>query len=383
MKKVLQVVSALRTGGAERVAVELAAGLQARGWRSEIAVVSLQEHRSGTPFDEPLRTEALRRGIFVRDLAFPSIRDRAARKRVGKLLREGEYALLHAHNRTVDWQLAFLSRLSGIPFVYTRHLPYGDLSGREKALYLGAALTARKVIAISKTVEAHLLSSEKTPARKIRLIENGVDVERIKPLGEDERKAKRKELGLGESDFAWLLAARLARQKGQKYLLEAFARLPAGSRSVLLLAGEGPDETELKTLAQSLSLGERVRFLGLRRDVPELLGAADGFACASLSEGLPLAIIEALAAGLPIVAPRLSSIEDLEARGAIRFFGEKHGAWASAHDPAEIAKAVLEIEKNPIPAPLLIQTRDSVRRKYAVDAMVEAHERLYREILGV
>src|SRR6185503_332310 len=120
--------------------------------------------------------------------------------------------------------------------------------------------------------------------------------DRFRPAEPAARARKRAELGWADGDFVWICAARLVPVKGHRFVLEAMACPEIPSRARLALAGDGPLAAELGAQAASLGLGDRVIFLGGRKDVPELLGAADGFLSGSLSEGHPLSLLEAMAA---------------------------------------------------------------------------------------
>jgi glycosyltransferase involved in cell wall biosynthesis len=135
-------------------------------------------------------------------------------------------------------------------------------------------------------------------AKRIRVIPNGVDTSRYRPDA-DARDRVRRELGLGDQ-FVWLAAGRLMWKKDFPTLLRA---LPGG---VLLIAGTGPQEAELSALAP-----ENVRFLGQRQDIPELMAAVDAFALSSVVEGLPMALLEAAASGLPCVATDAGGVREV------------------------------------------------------------------------
>lgn len=378
--RILQVTGPLLAGGAERVALEIAAGLRARGWACEMATIAERE----TALDEPLREEAEQRDVIVHRLVLPSIRDgRAVRSLLG-FLRDNEYELLHAHNRPRDWQSVALGKLAGVTSLYTRHLPYRDLSRSQRVLYLTAARTAARVVAVSETVASHLRRVEKTPERRLTVIPNGVDTARFRTPSGEERAEARRRWRIDEGGFAWVVAARLAAQKGLGFLIEAFARVPPESGSRLLIAGEGPERAALERQVEASGLGERVRFLGQIRDVASLLWAGDAYACASLAEGHPVALLEAMATGLPVLAPRIPSIEEIAGARAPLFFGPRlERGWAEEHDPADLAHALEFVEREGSPSDARrAAIRVPVVARYSLEAMLDAHEALYREVLG-
>jgi glycosyltransferase involved in cell wall biosynthesis len=201
------------------------------------------------------------------------------------------------------------------------------------------------------------------------------------PTAEDRARA-RAELGWRDGDFGWIVAARLHDQKGHTYLLRAIAQLPPESRARFALAGEGPLEAELEAEAKELGLGDRVHFLGPRRDVPALLGAADGYACSSMQEGHPLSLLEAMSVEIPVVAPRLPSIEEIALDGTPVFYGPAIDGWATAHDPSAMAEALLSVERDAARAKETARAaRPHIARLYSLDAMLRNHEDVYRGLM--
>lgn len=374
--RVAQVVSSLGVGGAERAALEIAAGLRGRGWEGELVVV--RRERAAGRGAEPLRAEARRRGVPLRELSLSSVRRRAERAAVTRFLSARGYQLVNVHNRPCDWQLVLLGRRAGVRVLYTRQLPYADASRRQRALYFAAARVAPAVVAITHAVADHLRRVERTPRRKIHVIPDGVDVERYRPPSDAERVRARAALDVEPGSFVWLAAARLVPQKGHAFLLRALARLANGLRTVLL-AGAGSEEARLRALARELGLGQRVRFLGARSDVRELLWAADGYVCTSLGEGQGISLVEALATGLPLVAPRLACIEEIAPPRGVWWFGPRQGDWAAAHDEGAIAAALRHVED--LDARDATCARRHVVERYSVARMLDGYERLYRELL--
>lgn len=382
-RKVFEVVGSLAVGGAERVAVEVAAGLADRGWQTELLVAAARHDAGGTIYEKSIQAEAEKRGVRVHQIAFGGVGDSEGRKRLVRLLRDENVDLLHAHNRPVDWQIVAISRLVSVPAIYTVHLPYTFDNARQRAIYVTAGRTVPKVVCVSKAVARQVESSELVPASKIRVIYNGIRMELFKPATPSDRAAKRAELGWSDSDFGWICAARLHPQKGHSYLLEAMARLPADSRSRLALAGEGPLEAELHALHAKLDLGERVKFLGPRRDVPALLGAADGYACSSMQEGHPLSLLEAMAVELPVVAPRLPPVVEIATAHSPVLFGPDIEGWATSHDPDAMARALLEVERDREGHKERARAaRKHVAEAFSREAMLDQHEALYETILA-
>ncbi len=145
---------------------------------------------------------------------------------------------------------------------------------------------------------------------KVSVIPNSVDLKRYNQVMD--RKAIRSELGLSPEHQVFAVVATFKKQKGHRYLIEATAAVISQFPDIrLLLIGDGELRDELKAQTQALSLNEHVHFLGLRTDVPKLLGASDYFVLPSLWEGLPVSLIEAMAAGIPVIATQVSGTKDV------------------------------------------------------------------------
>ena len=172
--------------------------------------------------------------------------------------------------------------------------------------------------------------------------------------------------------------ARLDDQKGHRHLIDALAILaPRRPNLVTLLAGEGPLEQSLRAQCAALGLDHRVRFLGYRRDVPELLEAADIVVLPSLYEGLPLVAIEALAAGRPMVATEVDGTPEV-------VIHEKTGLLAPPANPAALAAAIERLLDNPaLASRLASEGRKFVGENFALQRQIEQTVALYSELTGL
>jgi glycosyltransferase involved in cell wall biosynthesis len=164
------------------------------------------------------------------------------------------------------------------------------------------------------------------------VIANAVDTDVFRP-DDDLRAEARRALDLGADDLMVLSVGRMTPQKGQHTLLHALAS-PELSSVRLLLVGRGSRQDYLQALAAELGLSDRVRFLGTRGDVPQLMRAADLFALPSLHEGFGLVLVEALASGTPVVASRVGPVPDIVLEG-------ETGILVEANDAAGLTKAIV------------------------------------------
>jgi len=380
MKKVVEVVGSLAVGGAERVALEVAAGLAERGWRTEMLVAGPED--PDTRFEKSIATESEKRGVPVHHVPFTGVTSTDSVRGLAKWLRANDVGIVHVHNRPQDWQVVAVCRALRIPVFYTVHLPYTHDRLRQRLLYVALGRSVKKVVCVSKAVADQVRRVELVPEKKLHVIYNGIRMDVFTPPTAQARKDGRAELGWGDDDFGWIMAARLHDQKGHSYLIDAIARLPDDSRAKFALAGDGPLEAELKAQAEKLKLDHRLQFLGPRRDVPVLLGAADGYACSSMQEGHPLSLLEAMAVELPVVAPRLPSIEEIAMDGTPVFYGPSIEGWAQSHDPDQMAEAFVKVERDAANARARAKAaRSHIAEQYSLDAMLSHHEEVYDQLM--
>jgi len=204
------------------------------------------------------------------------------------------------------------------------------------------------------------LESEGVPSARISVIPNGVSLDRFAP-----RLAPRPVSTV-------LTVANLRTEKAHEILLAAAAALAPTYRALhFKIVGDGPRMNELRALAATLGIADRVSFLGHREDVPALLAEADAFVLPSRSEAFPNGAIEAMAAGLPVVASAVGGLLDLIEPG-------RTGLLVPPDDPRALADAIASLVDAPATAGALgAAARDEVSRRYSFDRMVRAFEDLY------
>ena len=224
-------------------------------------------------------------------------------------------------------------------------------------------------VAVCGAVAERHVAAHAVPRRKIQVIPNGVDITLFRP-DSALRAAWRERVGANDG-FVWVAAGRLMWKKDYPSLLRAFAALGGGE---LLIAGTGPQEGELRALAGELKVGPR--FLGRVEDMPGLLNAADGFVLSSVVEGLPVALIEAAACGLPAVTTSAGGAGEAVIDGSSGFV-------VPPGDSAALAGAMRRL-CNMSPASrgeMGRRARQHAQERFDIGRVAERWDRLYRDLL--
>jgi glycosyltransferase involved in cell wall biosynthesis len=207
-------------------------------------------------------------------------------------------------------------------------------------------------------------------------IPNGIDTARFRPPPEfDAGEVKRELLG---GDYRMVTnVARLVPQKGQSYLVEAAARVVEGRADVrFALVGDGPLRSEIMDQASALGISDKVVITGIRADVPRILAASDVFVLSSLWEGMPLSLLEAMAAGSPAVATDVGGVAEVLDHGAL-------GTMVPPGDPAALAVAIAGCLDHPESAGERAREAQSfAEQKYGMQTMIRKWEQVYLHELG-
>jgi glycosyltransferase involved in cell wall biosynthesis len=306
---IAHVLSSLQIGGGERVALDLAQGQASAGHR--LMVVSL-----APPPDGPLAIEFGKRGVAVHRVAKRRGVDPTLPVRLAALFRRERVDVVHTHNRLPLIYGALAGKLGGAVVVHTRHGP-GRGTRRETWLRRGAGRFLDAYVAVSAELAELARALRDCAPRKLSVIENGIDVPRFAP-DPAARVATRSALGIPER--AWVVGSvgRLAPEKDYPLLVRAAAPL-LGPEAHLVIVGDGSEAAAVRAEVAARKVEPFVHLPGATPDVPRYLSALDAFAFASRMEGLPLGALEAMAAGLPVVATAVGGLPGLIAEGVNGF----------------------------------------------------------------
>ena len=375
---VLALVDHLVGGGAERFAVDLACSLPPEEFRRTICV-------SRMPRDWRSLSPAVGIGLEIARLRAAGVGIVPLHRGVhfdfwrwGPLLRRlPSVDVLHAHQVGSNCWGTALGTLTGVPAIVAHEQTWSFRGGSVRKL-LDRHLIGRfadRFVAVSELDRRRMVSVEKVPEHKVLLVRNAI-VSRS-PSGHDVRA----ELGIGPREPVFVALARLHPQKTLHVLIEALAivrREVPGAR-VLIAGGplEGNAEADrLRALVVRLGLADAVHLLGRRDDVPDLLAAADAGVLSSAYEGTPLAILDYMEAGLPVVSTDVGGVKEFVEDGV-------HGLLVPPGDPQALAGALLRVVGDAAgSARMGAAGRARRREQFDYDATLDRFRRLYLELLA-
>jgi len=363
--RLLHVIVSLGIGGAERLVVSAATRLPRGEFESVICCLA-----------EPglLAGEAQRAGVRVVCVGdFPGVRHPLAFARLVRLIRAERPDVVHTHLQAANLYGRCAALIAGAPaIVATEHNVYASKAARYVAVERWLARRSDALVAVSEEVRRFLASQLALDASAIRVIHNG-----IAPAMPTERglAALRQRLAFVGGRPLIGVVASLTAKKGHEHLLRALAALrDRGVGCVAVFAGDGPERSRLQSMAATLGLANDVLFLGNWRPAAEVFALLDVFVLPSVVEGLPLALLEAMAAGVPVVATTVGGVPEVIAHGV-------NGLLVPPASPPALADAIASLAGS---AALRQQLRERGRATVAAgfteERYLAALAALYREL---
>ena len=367
--RILFLSTSMGMGGADSQLLSAAHGMRSRG--HEVRIVSLTQLG-------PMGLEAQRAGIPTESLDMRrGVPDPRGLVRLVRLVRAWRPDVLHSHMVHANLMARVLRVITPVPvMVSTIHNIYEGGRLRMAAYRLTNALVDHVTI-VSQAAADRFVRDRIVPKSLLTVIPNGVDTEQFRRIPRELGHSLRQSLGL-EQEFVWLAVGRFEIAKDYPNMLRGFSRVRERfPHAILLLVGRGSLQSETERLAQSLDLGSGVRFLGVRDDVVQVMSAADGYVMSSAWEGMPMVLLEAAAAGLPIVTTRVGGNHEVVRDG-------ESGFVVPPRDHEALGRAMLQLME-------LSETerrsmgdrgREIIRAHYGLNRVVERWEELYRDVLA-
>ncbi|MEI8381230.1 MAG: GT4 family glycosyltransferase PelF [Planctomycetota bacterium] len=350
--RVCHVSLTLKTGGLERLLADIA-----------------RHHDEGCTPEFLALTEVGRFAEIIRDAGCtvhrlnPSGRFGQLKQMV-QLFRRGQYDVVHTHNTYPHLYASIAARLAGVPVVVnTRHGQRAGHGWKSRTQFRWASHLVDRIIAVSDDAARLCVDADGVKPRKVIRIWNGIDIDDFQFTGPITTPVA-------------ISVARLSAEKDFPSLLQAMA---IAVREVpdlkLKLVGDGPERPRLEQLTDELGLRAHVEFLGERKDVPELLSQAGFFVTASLTEGISLTLLEAMAVGLPVVATSVGGNSEI-------VDAPQTGRLVPPADPDKLAAAMVAMCHEKTQWPAMGQAgRRRVEEHFEVRRMVSDYEDLYRQLL--
>jgi glycosyltransferase involved in cell wall biosynthesis len=365
--RILQVVLSLAPGGTERLVIEICKRL-APSFDVSICCLDDEGAWANDARAHGVEVIALRR----RDGFRPEIG-----RRIARLTAERRIDLLHCHQYSpfVYGRIATGWHRT-LKLVYTEHGRLSDAPPTWKRRLVNPLLARfdGAIVAVSEELRRHMLDA-RFPAARVAVVRNGIEAG-ARPSAVD-RRAARRALGITGATPLAVSVARLDTVKDFGTLLDAFAtvrrQLP-GAR--LLIVGDGPERAWMTQRAAQPDLEGAVDLLGYRDDVRAVIAAADVYVNSSISEGISITILEAMAAGLPVVATNVGGTPEV-------LSGDAGGVLVPSRDPGQLASALLELLADPSRRDTMAAAaRRRLETSFTIDRMVDEYVNTYRRLLG-
>ena len=363
---VLQLIDGLNIGGAEILLRDLSVGLAQRGFRVSIGY--------STP--GPLARDLTELGLPITRLPRLMRIDPILFGGMIRLMRRDLPQIVHTHLFKSDFHGRLAARIAGVPVVvstlhsidrWAQKQPLGNLYGWTSRF-------ADRIIAISEDVKKFHMANTAVDESKFVTIENGVDVQRFSRHSTNGQTI-RNEFDFDDSNLLFGIVGRLTPPKDHKTFLQAAALiLQSLPLARFLIVGDGPLRTELELYAQELGIQNKIIFAGVRRDIPAILSSLDVLVSSSLWEGIPVSLLEGMAAALPVVATRVGSVPDVVT--------EETAVLVPPSDPTAIAQSCVMLVKDSELRQRMGQAGlKRVSSHYSIDAMIDRTTALYTELL--
>ncbi len=314
------------------------------------------------------------RGMTVHYLPFGKYSPRNVNG-ILRLIQRQAPDILHLHGYSAANFGRLAARRAGIVNVVHEHAVLPAQPHQYVADFLLRPLTD-SAVAVSSNVRDFMIRTRHIPRTKIRVVPNGVDLTEFCPTEVRDVAARRRQRGLPERARLVGTVTRFRAEKGTEFLLRAAPEvLNRCTDTIFVILGDGPLKPDLERLAVDLGIRESVRFVGFQRDVPEWLSMFDVNVIPSLTEGFPLSLIEAMAAGNAVVASAVGAIGEVADDG-------RTALLVPPKDPARLAAKIVHLLTHPDVAASLSASAQEASRKYDAQSSAAALRELYTQLVN-
>lgn len=359
--RIVQIVENLEIGGLERMALDLAIAQKAAGHQPFIYCVFKRGALAG---------EADQAGVPVVEFRKKSGFSWTTVRQISRRLRQDGAQIVHTHNSVIHHYGVLAARMAGIRAVVNTRHGLGTLhTSARQELYFKATLPFTSAfVFVCEDGRRFFVGRRGVPASRSQVIFNGIPLDKFLAIPSA--------VGSQRPRIRFGAVGRMVPAKAHSDLIEAFAilrrRLPEAH---LRIAGGGPLMETAQAQASRLGLDSSVSLEGATRDVASFLGQLDVFVLSSITEGLPLVILEAMAAALPVVSTRVGGVPEVAPEGEVAWYGEPA-------QPATLAEAMYQAATSPDLAARGARARSLAQEHYGLEMMQKQYESLYHRLLS-
>ncbi len=373
--KILYIIENIFFGGGERAFAQIINGLDKETYEAYVACLPSGEF-----------TERIKRSAIILPFDLRNRFDFTKIFQLVKIIRQKNIEIIHSQGARADFFARVAARLASVPaLVSTIAMPVEgfDVGSIKKIIYIVLDRFSERFvdryIVVSEALRKRLIEKHKIPSKKIVKIYNGVEIDsdasRLMP---DVRKKIMEELMIPENAMLAGTIGRLVWQKGLIYFIQAIKEINARWKMQdvrYLIVGEGKERNNLEQIINKLGLSDKVIFTGFCNDIKEILYSLDVFVLPSIREGQPIALLEAMATGTPIVATDIEGVNETIVDGIT-------GILVPPKNPSALAEAIVCLLKDKKKAQEMGQAgRMVVEEKFNLKDKMEQHKRLYETII--
>ncbi len=360
--KILYLIHTQEPGGAEKMVIELVSNLDKDKFYPIVCLA-----KEGWLY-EKLKKRNIKIKVIKTERRF----DLLWSLKIASFVKNNKIHLIHSHLLDSNFYGAIASLLSSCPQVATEHGEVHYLK-EPKILfkYLFTNLIAKKIVAVSKSTKERL---KQIKCNNVMVIYNGLNLSVFQ--SRISKPEVRRKLNIPEEAIVVICIANLHQIKGQDVLLKSFSLIYQKFPNLyVLLVGKGKEEENLKRKAEIMRVKDRVYFLGIREDIPELLAASDIFVLPSFSEAFPVSLLEAMASGIPVIATKVGGIPEMIEE-------KKSGFLVSPGSPYELAEKISALAEDERLRKSMGSYGKKIVKKFSIDIMTSKYEKLYLSILS-
>lgn len=360
-RNIMHVTFSLDIGGSEKLVLELVNRVNKDLFKSSVCCLTKHGNLSKELDDFGVKADYLNKKDGI-DYLLPF--------KLAKILKKEKIDIIHTHDSTANLYAIAAVKIAGRGKIFnTEHGGIYFESNGKKIINRLLCHLNKKMVCVSNSIRDDLVKMG-LPKNRLKVIPNGIDLEKFN-ISIDLDK-KRAELGLNDSDFIICSVGRLSKEKNQKMLLDSvkpiLSEIP---NAKFLIVGDGPMKRQLEDYAVELKISPATRFLGMRTDVPEILQISHCFISCSDFESFGLSIVEAMIAGIPVIATDAGGVKEIITNNITGVLIPKNSRQSLFEATLKIRNDV-EFSKS-----LISKAKDFAKSFYSIDRMIEAYESLY------